>query len=149
MLNLERGLGVTVEGFLQLTFNIQQQYANKPNKMLASIRGVMRRKKALFYLAYAQLKFCVQFHSPLPQQPGRRQQSRSVSCKEILKYRTLKILFILEQNKLECYAWNLQNQKGGGQTYCTTKFPSTGTWVSHWGWSEISLNLRENTLLCE
>lgn len=44
-LNLERGLGVTVEGFLQLIFSIQQQYANKPNKMLISIRGVMRGKK--------------------------------------------------------------------------------------------------------
>lgn len=31
--------------------------------MLVSIRGVMRGKKALFYLACAQLKFCVQFQS--------------------------------------------------------------------------------------
>lgn len=65
MLNLERDLRVTVEGSLQLSFNTQQQQPKKPNKILVSIRRVMRtRKKASFYLMCTHLKYSVQFLSP-------------------------------------------------------------------------------------
>lgn len=41
ILNLQRDLGVTDEGSLQLSFNTQQQPKN-PNKILVSIRRTIR-----------------------------------------------------------------------------------------------------------
>lgn len=39
MLNLERGLGVTVEGSVQLTFHIQQQQLTSPTKYWSALEG--------------------------------------------------------------------------------------------------------------